>query len=128
MGCKVPMTVTVRLERYTQCQHLIETGEFENISELLRFAMRVYYDRLRRERPTSVELVRRGEGKSIQVRLDEVVIDGIVSMGLMARSDVCDYTLDYYLNEYRRGIQRFEFFGFASTRNPEPSGMTMSSS
>ena len=128
MGCKVPMTVTVRLDRYTQCQHLIEAGEFENISELLRFAMRVYYDRLRRERPTSVELVRRGEGKSIQVRLDEVVIDGIVSMGLMARSDVCDYTLDYYLNEYRRGIQRSESFGFASTRNPEPSGMTMSSS
>lgn len=128
MGCKVPMTVTVRLDRYTQCQHLMEAGEFENISELLRFAMRVYYDRLRRERPTSVELVRRGEGKSIQVRLDEAVVDGIVAMGLMARSDICDYALDYYLNEYRRGIQRSESFGFASTRNPDPSGMIMSSS
>ena len=117
MGCKVPMTVTVRLDRYTQCQHLIEAGEFENISELLRFAMRAYYDRLRRERPTSVELVRRGEGKSIQVRLDEAVVDGIVAMGLMARSDICDYALDYYLNEYRRGIQRSRSEGLSPVRS-----------
>lgn len=129
MGCNPITRLTLRADRYEGCLELVRSGEFDNISETMRFAIRVYWDHLRREGIDAVPLVdRSGEKRLASVRLDSHVVEGLTKMRLVSKGDIGDYALDYYLNEYRRGIQRSESFGFVSTRNPDPSGMTMSSS
>lgn len=129
MGCNPITRLTLRADRYEGCLELVRSGEFDNISETIRFAVRVYWDHLRRGNRETVPFVdRSGEKRVVAVRLDSHVMEGLTKMRLLSKGDIGDYALDYYLNEYRGGIQRSESFGFASTRNPDPSGMMMSSS
>ena len=107
MGCNPISRMTIRADRYGGCVDLVDSGEFDNVSEVIRFAVRVYWDHLRRIGPDAVPLVdRKGTKKVAAVRLDSNVVNGLMHMRLMSKGDIGDYALDFYLNEYRKGIQR----------------------
>ncbi len=76
---------------------LVDSGEFDTMSELLRFAIRTFYEWLMREDVTSLRHVIRGEVIKRNLPISDVVIEGILSRGLVSKTEIPDYALDHYL-------------------------------
>lgn len=94
---KVPTSVYVESSNIVRCKSLVASGQFDTISELIDYAIRVYYDHIRVEKFTEVPHKARHEPKSkVSMRMNQWVIDGLMETGWFIRSEIPDYALEYY--------------------------------
>lgn len=76
---------------------LLSSGEFENQSELLRFAIRTFWDWIERDNVESLQHIIRGELIKRNVQVNDYVMERITATGLVDKPEIADYALDHYL-------------------------------
>lgn len=82
---------------------LVDSGEFHRFGDVVIFAIRLYRDGIVSGTIGGVEVIdRRAPGEICSVYL-EPITDEIVGMTALRRSDVPDYALAWYFEEYRKG-------------------------
>lgn len=81
---------------------LVESDNFTSVSEVIEYAMRRFYEHILLDHITSLPYTRRnGKRVSMSMRINTVLEQNILDTGLLDRSDIVDYALDYFfeLNE-----------------------------
>ena len=76
---------------------LIDSGEFETMTDFLRYSMRLFSDSIRMTEEPIVIHENRTDTVKISFRADEFVIDNILSTGLMEKSVIAEQSIGYYM-------------------------------
>lgn len=94
---KAPTSFYISKEKCEKAQEIVDSGEFDNMSDLIRYSMRLFSETLRIiDEPETKNEIRRDYVK-ISLRSDEFVIDSIIGMELYERSTIAEQSLGYYL-------------------------------
>lgn len=92
-------TFTVYLSKpiVERADPLIETGEFDTLSELCRYSIRFFLDWIESDNVSSLTYIRRTDPVKRNIQLNPVVMERILGYGLINKSDIADYALSHYL-------------------------------
>lgn len=99
---KHPNSVRMNSISKEKCMKLVESDNFTSVSEVIEYAMRRFYEHILLDHITSLPYTRRsGKRVSMSMRINTVLEQNILDTGLLDRSDIVDYALDYFfeLNE-----------------------------
>lgn len=99
---KHPNSVRMNSESKDKCMKMVESGDFTSVSEIIEYAMRRFYEHIILDHVSSLPYTRRnGKRVSMSMRINIVLEQNILDTGLLDRSDIVDYALDYFfgLNE-----------------------------
>ena len=92
-------SVTVYLSRplVERATSLLESGEFDTLSELCRYSIRFFLDWIESENVQTLTYVRRTDPVKRNIQLNDEVVGRILGRGLINRADIADYALSHYL-------------------------------
>lgn len=100
---KRPNSIRMNSESKERCMKMVETEDFTSISEIIEYAMRRFYEHIVLDGVTSLPYVRRsGKRVSMSMRMNTVLEKNILDTGLLDRSDIVDYALDYFFSVNER--------------------------
>ena len=102
---KAPTSFYISTDKFGKAQEIVDSGEFDNMSDLIRYSMRLFSESLRMiEEPQTKNEVRKDFVK-VSLRSDEFVIDSIMGMELYERSTIAEQSLGFYLQWRDRFIR-----------------------
>lgn len=94
---KTPTTFIVEASSAERCKGLVESGQFDSVSEVVDYAMRTYYDHLLRNRCEIIAHIPRcGPRTKISFRINNWIFSSLMNTGLFARAELLDYALEHY--------------------------------
>ena len=76
---------------------LLDSGEFDTLSELCRYSIRYFLDWIESGNVSSLTYIKRTEPVKRNIQLNPVVLDRILERGLINKADIADYALSHYL-------------------------------
>lgn len=95
MGCAV--TVYISSPIMSRVAPLVDSGEFETLSEVCRYSLRLYMEWLEAEDIVSVDHILRASPVKHNMKLNEFVVDRILARRILNMSEMMDYALSHYL-------------------------------
>ena len=103
-SCNRMKPVRFRLSTRTaaDASHLVESGEFESLSEIARHAVRLYDERLRRGEIPPILHLSMVDCTWVSVRIPEGVLSRIASWAGLRRGEILEYALRSYLDDWAR--------------------------
>lgn len=93
---RVHTSVNILQSNIGECEKMIESGQFESVSDVIEFSMRVFLDAIRID---GIELsyISRGGPKTKQsVRVNEWLIKQFSEKGMTGISEIVDYSITFY--------------------------------
>ncbi len=91
-----PVTFYVDSDLYEQCKGLVDNMEFSNESEVLEFAIHLYYYQIN-IKGFQPRLIKHDRGIKKSIRVNQYLIDYFVNTGIFKKAEIADYALDYLI-------------------------------
>lgn len=100
-------TITFTMDRSNldRCEELVESGEFENVSDVITYSMRLFSEELRSMDVPDGPHIKRGVKVPRSVRIETSVMDVIEKTDLYERGLIPDVCLKSYFKR-REGFKR----------------------
>lgn len=96
---KAATSINIQAAHFARCSEIVEKGEFDSISEVVDFALRLFYYHLKFHGANGITHIPRiGPKKKISLRVNDWVMDGFSNLGILTRAEVFDYALDYFFS------------------------------
>ena len=84
--------------KYDKAKKLVESGEFKDMSDLIRYSMRLYSESLRMiDNPIPIYESRK-DLMPIHLRVNDFVVDQLLSTEIFDKSSLLDQSVGYYLS------------------------------
>ena len=91
-----PVTFYVDSDLYEQCKGLIDGKEFNNDSEVLEFAIHLYYYQIN-IKGIQPRLIKHDHSIKKSVRVNQYLVEYLVNTGMFKKAEIADYALDYII-------------------------------
>lgn len=89
-----PVTFYIDSDLYSQCELLIDNGEFFSDSEIVDFATRLFYYQARIN-GLKPKYIKHDRGVKKSIRVNQYILNYFVEYGRFKKTDLVDYALDY---------------------------------
>ena len=94
---KEPTSFFIHNANLEFCQELVKSGEFNSVSEVIGYAMRLYSESLRLKGSCIPATIDRKDIVKVSMRVDVFVLNDILDRGMLERNVIADQSLNYYI-------------------------------
>ncbi len=101
---RTPTSFNISGENYEKCIQLVESGEFNSVSEVIAYAMRFCSESLRQKESEAPIPKARKDVVKISMRVDNFVADSLDSTGYFERPMMADQCILFYM-KWREGFK-----------------------
>lgn len=101
MSMREPTSFFVSRNSLDRCHELVDSGEFNSISEVFAYSMRLFSENLRIGSATNHIQINRDDIVKVSFRTDKYVLDRIMSSGF-ERNVIADESISFYLDWRKR--------------------------
>ena len=91
-----PVTFNVDRDLYTKCCELIDAKEFKSDSEMIDFAIRIFYYQIM-VKGFKPKLIKHDNEIKKSARVNHYIVDLLVNTGMFKKNELANYALAYLL-------------------------------
>ena len=91
-----PVTFYDDSDLYKQCDGLVDGKEFAKESEVIDFAIRLYYYQIK-IKGFQPRQIKHDHGIKKSIRINQYLVDYLIDTSILKKGEIADYALDYPL-------------------------------
>ncbi len=90
-------SISIIESNFAECERLIESGQFDSLSDVVEHSMRIFYDSIKLDGSKLSYSPRGGPKVKQSIRVNVWLVDRFCEMGMTGISEMADYSLTFYL-------------------------------
>ncbi len=100
-------SINIIESNFAECVRLVESGQFDSLSDVVEHSMRVLYDSIKLDGSELSYSPRGGPKVKQSIRINGWLVDRFSELGMTGISEMADYSLSYYFRRINSSNEGF---------------------